>query len=291
VNAETLEPAYAIHHRKPPTSGSTGISWFREVQVVNPSGVQEPTLVVLDLTEWVPTVPELVDLVVPLARDVRSGRLGPLALVICTVDRPTREVLSALAIADDLSLFVATAPDQLADAEPLGRLTETERRTVELMRRLGGRATASTFAAETGLALTAATNRLVGVARKGFLQKADQPRPAGSVYLEPRGAIAANARAEPVPEGVRREVELFAAVAGCAPEVMIAAAGAAYAEAHGSAAESPVAAWLAYREQHASELSERLRQAQEVLADPQRAAVDMSGMSDEDLAELRREFG
>ena len=50
-----------------------------------------------------------------------------------------------------------------------------------------------------------------------------------------------------------------------------------------------------YREYHEPECPlatsyDRLRWAQAMLADPRRAAVEMSGMSREEIAELRREF-
>lgn len=279
--------------RKPPATGPTAaeqIASFREIQVVNPSGVSEPTLVTLDLTDWVPTVEALVELVVPLARNMRSGALGPLSLVVCTADGATREVLRALATADDLALFVAPAPERLAEAEPFGRLTETERRTLETLHSLGGAVSVSAFAEATGLAAPAATNRLVSVADKGFVRKLDRPRPAGALFIDPRSAIVAHELPVALPPAVRHEIDIFAAVAGHDRAGILALARAEFVEHHGVGPGTDIDAWLDYRKRHAGQLSERLRWAQEMLDDPQQAAVEMSGMSTEHLEELRREF-
>lgn len=271
------------------------IARFRDQHVVDPSGVNDPTVIVLDLTAWQPTVSALVEYVVPLAQSTRAGRLGPLALVICTEEPHTREVLRALAQLHDLALFVAPAPDRLSEAEPFGPLTETERGTLEVMQRLGGNVSVADFADATGLAPTAATNRLMSLSQKGFVQKVDRGRPAGSVFLDPRSAVSANkAPHAQLPPALRREVELFAAVAGVSADQMLDAACREYEEDHASLAANPalvVRAWQAYRKRHSGQLSERLRWAQEMLADPARAAVEMSGMADEDIDELRSEFG
>lgn len=292
--------AFWLVQRKPPTTGPTvladDVTRFRELQVVHPSGVGQPTVVTLDLVGWTPPVAALVELVVPLAQGARSRSLGPLAVVVCTDDPSTRDVLRALAETYDLALFVAPAPDRLGEAEPFGLLTETERETLAVMQRLGGRVSVAKFADATGLAAPAATNRLVGVVQKGFLQKVDRPGPSGAMFLDPRAAIAVQeAAADQLPAAVQHEVQIFAAVAGRKPEELLATASAEYTAEHQSSAGTAdvtlLDIWLHYRHRHAGEMSERLRRAQEMLADPRRAAVEMSGMSDEDLDELRREFG
>jgi hypothetical protein len=280
------------YHRVKAPSTTGDIERFRDQQVANPSGVEAPTVVILDLTDWRPMVSDLVKLVVPLARDINAGSRGPLALVVCTKDPAAREVLEALATTKALPMFVAPSPDQLGQAEPLGRLTETARKTLDVMQRLGGRVTVSSFAAATGLAPPAANNRLAGIAHQGYIHRVARPGGAGALYLDPRVATPANlAPAAPLEPALQRELELFAAVQGRPVEELLVAAQAEHTHAHGAPAESLAQAWAAYRERHAGELSERLRWAQQLLADPDRAAVEMSGMSDEDLAELRREFG
>jgi len=296
VAVATDSSAFWLVQRKPPSTGPTvladDVARFRELQVVHPSGVGQPTVVTLDLAGWEPSVPALVELIVPLAQGARSRSLGPLALVVCTDDPSTRDVLRALAETYDLALFVAPAVDRLGEAEPFGLLTETERETLAVMQRLGGSVSVAKFADATGLAPTAATNRLVSVVQKGFLQKVERPRPAGAKYLDPRAALVIDeAAGEQLPAAARRELEIFAAVAGLRPEELLAAAHAEREAAGDAAGVTLLDAWQAYRERHAGQLSERLRWAQEMLADSRRAAVEMSGMSDEDLDELRREFG
>jgi hypothetical protein len=295
VASLTDTPGPRLEERKPPSTGPINIAFFRESQVVNPSGVKEPTVVALDLAEWTPSVPELVELVVPLAQGARSGHLGPLALVLCTSDQPTRDVLRALAETYDLAMFLAPAVNRLGEAEPLGVLTPTERQTLDVMQRLGGVVSVAKFAEATRLAAPAATNRLVSVAQKGFVQKVERPRQAGAVFLDPRAAIPANQPHFPELQARRRrELEIFAAVAGRSPEDMMASAQTEYLEEHGSAPPADehglAAVWADYRQRHAGELSEGLRWAQAMLADAGRASVEMSGMSDQDLDELRRAF-
>lgn len=290
---DTANPA-VLESRWLPTTGPTGepgaITRFRDAQVVNPSGVTQPTVVALELADWQASVPELVELVVPLAQGARSGSLGPLAIVLCTTDSAMRDVLRALAETYDLALFVAPAVDRLGEAEPFGALTPTERQTLAVMQQLGGVVSVAKFADATGLAAPAATNRLVSVAQKGFLQKVERPRQAGSVFLDPRAAMLANHTPQPdLPETVRREVAIFAAVAGVTSDELLERAAREYTSEQDSAA-TLVESWAQYRSRHAGELSDGLRWAQVMLADPARASVEMSGMSDEDLAELRREF-
>jgi hypothetical protein len=295
VASLTDSPAFEQVVSRPPTGEQDEIARYRE-QLVNPSGVKTPTIVALDLEGRIPSVAELVELVVPLAQAARAGSLGPLALVVCTSNPPTREVLRALAQQNDLALFVAPSTDRLTEAEPFGVLTPTERETLEVMHRLGGVVTVAKFADATGLGPSAATNRLVGVQQKGFVQKIERPRAAGSIFLDPRGAIEANAAApHGLPGTLARELEIFAAVRGRRPDELLAEAVAEYRAEHGDApgpgVDGLVHAWTEYRARHAGQLSEGLRWAQAVLADPARVAVEMSGMSDEDLDRIRQEFG
>lgn len=294
VASLTDSPAFELHRTRPPTGEQSEIARYRE-QIVNPSGVKQPTIVALDLEGMIPSVAELVELVVPLAQGARAGSLGPLSLVVCTSNPPTRDVLRALAETYDLALFVAPSASRLTEAEPFGALTPTERETLEVMHRLGGNVTVAKFAEATGLGPSAATNRMVAVQQKGFVQKLERPRAAGSVFLDPRGGIPANAAQGELTAPVRRELEIFAAVRGRRPDELLAEAVAEYRAEHGDAPSPGVVgleeAWTEYRARHAGELSDGLRWAQAVLADPTQAAVEMSGMADEDLERIRREFG
>ena len=188
---------------------------FRE-WVVQASGVKEPTVLALNLEGRFPSAPVLLELVVPLGRAARGRTFGPLAIVLCTEDNATREVLRALAETYDLALFVAPSAERLAEAEPLGSLSPTERETLEVLRRLGGRVTVANFALATGLEPNAATNRLVSVAGKGFVHRVDRPRRDGSLYVDPRAATPGEDPADPtsgdfsLSEPLRRDVKALA---------------------------------------------------------------------------------
>lgn len=292
----TLPQAPRLEMHRPPTHGPmvdrAAIARFRQ-QLVPPTAVQEPTVLAIDLEGRFPVAGVLIELVVPLVQDARSGRLGPVAVVICSSDEGVRDTLRALAYQHRLALFVAPSVEQLGEAEPVGDLTETDLETLETLRRLGGRVTVASFATETGLGAPAATNRLVNLQQKGYLQRVDRPRRAGVVYLDPRAAAPTIAPAALPPE-IGRELAIFAAVAGTEPDQLLAVAWSEWVAAQAVPAHpSPPAlldAWRDYRRRHAGELSEGLRWAQTVLADPTRASVEASGMSDEDLAALREAF-
>jgi hypothetical protein len=70
----------------------------------------------------------------------------------------------------------------------------------------------------------------------------------------------------------KREVALFSAATGKAQKALLGEA------------------WAEYRERHADELREGLQWAQDALANPAEAAVQASGMSAEDIDDVRSAF-
>jgi DNA-binding MarR family transcriptional regulator len=205
--------------RGPDTTGTLddveAIRRFRD-SLVSPSGVTQPTALVVNLEGRFPTPSVLVELILPLAQAVRAGTYGPVALVVCSQDDAVWTVLRALAQAQSLPIFLARSPSELYDAEPAGALTPTEKETLEVLRRLGGRTTVSTFAAATSLEPNAATNRLVNVVNKGFVQRVERPRRQGQLFVDPRAATSEEDPADPtsgdfeVPEPVRSDVRALA---------------------------------------------------------------------------------
>ncbi len=205
--------------RGPDTTGPLDsvdrIRRFRE-NLLEPSGVTEPTALVVNLEGRFPTPSVLLELIMPLAQAVKSGRYGPLALVVCTQDEGTRTVVRALAQSHGVPLFLAESASELGDAEPAGPLTPTERETLAVVHRLGGRTTISSFADATGLEANAATNRLVNVLNKGFVQRVERPRRQGQLFLDPRAARPAEEPADPtrgdydVPTDTRADVRALA---------------------------------------------------------------------------------
>lgn len=205
--------------RGPDTTGPLDdvprIRQFRN-ELLKPSGVTEPSALVINLEGRFPSSAVLVELVLPLAQAAKAGTYGPLALVICTQDDAVRTLIAALAQTNSLPIFLTRSPGELNDAEPAGPLTPTERETLEILRRLGGRTTVSTFAEATSLEPNAATNRLVNVVNKGFVQRVERPRRQGQLFVDPRAARPVEDPADPtsgdfaVPEPVRSDVRAFA---------------------------------------------------------------------------------
>ena len=190
---------------------------------VSASGVGEPTVLAVNLEGRFPTPAALVELAVPLAKSVSSGSYGQLALVFCTPDRATKAVLAALAQANDARFFIADSIDDLRDAEPAGALTAGELETLEMLRNLGGRTTASVFAANASLEPSAASNRLMNVAEKGLVQWQERSRKDGRLFFDPRAAIPAKDPSDPsaadfdVPETVRNDIRALAEAQGRDP--------------------------------------------------------------------------
>lgn len=220
--------SYLESHRLPQLfvrgPGTTGplddvpaIRRFRE-KLLKPSGVSEPTTLVIDLEGRFPSSGVLVELIVPLANAVKSGISGPLALIVCTQDESVRTIIRALAESNDLPIYIAPSSKQLHKAEAVGPLTPTEQETLHVLHELGGRASVSTFAEETGLESNAATNRLVSVMNKGFIKRIERSGRQGQFFLDPRSAqpIEDDIAQHPsdgdygVPKSVRSDVRSFA---------------------------------------------------------------------------------
>jgi hypothetical protein len=188
---------------------------FRD-NLLAPSGVREPTVLAINLEGRFPSPAVLMELVIPLGRVARSRTHGPLAVVLCTTDEAVRTIVRAVAETHDLALFLAPSADRLSEAEAVGTLTATERETLEILRRLGGRVTVASFAEASGLEPSAATNRLVNVAKKGFVHRVERPRREGLLFVDPRVGLPAEDPADPtsgdyhVPEALRRDVEALA---------------------------------------------------------------------------------
>ena len=198
---------------------------------LSPSGVNEPTVLAVNLEGRFPSPAVLLELVVPLGLAARGRTLGQLAFVLCTEDEGSREVLRALAKAYDLALFIAPSVERLSEAEPLGSLTPTEHETLDVLRRLGGRVTVANFAQAIGLEPPAATNRLVNVFQKGFVHRVERPRREGLLFLDPRVATPAEDPADPtsadfsLPESFRRDVKALTDMQGREPTALTSALG------------------------------------------------------------------
>lgn len=156
-----------------------------------PTALPTARVVVLDLNA-VPTPGYLEELILPLARGIRGGSYGPLKLVVSTPDPGVVRFLHYLATAHDLPIYVTSRPDAIAEAKPVGDLTPTELETLDTLAERGGSITASELSTIIGIEATAAGNRLVNLARKGYVYRFTRPKREGDLFVDPRSARLAN---------------------------------------------------------------------------------------------------
>ena len=145
-----------------------------------------PMLGVLHMGAVRPTPGVLRDLVVTVGEDVKAGRYGNFSLFICSEDEDTRSVIGDVAASRNVALFVCSSSADPKDAEPVGVLTAKDRETLHLVSQAGGTVTALSLAEQVNIEKTAAGNRLVTLQKKGYLQRVEQPHPAGDLFVDPR---------------------------------------------------------------------------------------------------------
>ena len=146
-----------------------------------------PNTLVVDLSLAVPLTSSLEEFIVPLARKVMSGFYGPAKLVVCSPDPHVRRAISGLATLHNIGLYISESARTLHDAEPVGT-TLTEQNTIQVIQALGGATTASAFAAKTNLELSAASNRLVNLEKKGYVHRVKRGGREGDLFIDPRTA-------------------------------------------------------------------------------------------------------
>lgn len=146
----------------------------------------KPWIGVIDFGNFVPTPASLREFLVPLGERVRAGHHANFALFVAAPDEATREFVQYLSTAKDFPVFVAPSLDRLNEATPAGQLTPTERETLDVLARVGGTLTAADFAARTGVAVTAAGNRLINLSRRGYVHRIEQSGRAGDLFVDPR---------------------------------------------------------------------------------------------------------
>ncbi|HEX8817018.1 MAG TPA: hypothetical protein VF753_16095 [Terriglobales bacterium] len=108
------------------------------------------------------------DAIVTIGEDIRAGRYGNFSFVVSSEDTPTREVVSDIASAQGLPIFVSTSPTHLEKAEAVGDLTAKDKETLTVVLRAGGTVTAMELAGKLGVEQTTAGNRLIALNKKGL---------------------------------------------------------------------------------------------------------------------------
>jgi hypothetical protein len=162
-------------------------SWNRVIERVMPRDRRHgPMIGILDLAKLRPTPVVLRDVIVAIGEDVRAGRYGNFTFVVSSEDDATRSVVSDIAFAKDVAIFVSSSPNHLEQAEPVGDLTVKDRETLGLVLKAGGTVTAAELAEKLGIEQTTAGNRLIALNKKGYLQRLQRPHPVGDQFLDAR---------------------------------------------------------------------------------------------------------
>lgn len=145
-----------------------------------------PRIGILDFGEIQPVPAALREFLVPLGEGIRSGRYGTFSLFVTAPDDATREFVRYLSTARDFPIYIAPSVARVSEATPAGELTVTERDTLDVLARCGGTLTATQFAATTDTNVTTAGNRLINLARRGYVHRIPQSGRAGDLFVDPR---------------------------------------------------------------------------------------------------------
>ena len=165
-------------------SDRSGASFLRD-RYFPPTAVDRPTIAVLELSAE-PTIGTLQEFLLPLGRRIRGGEYGQLFLVVRSDDEAVAGFVRYLSREYDLPIFVGSSSSGVGGAvTPAGDLTSTDEATMDALRSLGGVSTPPQLAETIGIEPTAAGNRLVNLARKGYVYRVSRPRRQGDLYVDP----------------------------------------------------------------------------------------------------------
>lgn len=160
-------------------------AWIAE-QYLPKTALQERTTVLLDLNGIDATPGALQNLILPIAQQIRDGICGPAKLVIATSDPAIASYVGFLAKAHSLPIFTVSSAGALQDARPAGQLTPTEEETLSALLEFKGEASSPHIAERFDIELTAATNRLVNLEKKGYLFRIAKGGREADVFIDPR---------------------------------------------------------------------------------------------------------
>jgi hypothetical protein len=145
-----------------------------------------PMIGILHLGALRPTPQVLHSVIVTIGEDVRAGRYGNFTFIVSSEDDATRNVVSDIASAQGLPIFISTSSTKLDKAEPVGDLTAKDRETLCFVLGAGGTVTSGQFAEQLGIEQTTAGNRLTALHKKGYLQRIERPHPIGDQFIDSR---------------------------------------------------------------------------------------------------------
>jgi len=230
-------------------------------QAVQPTGVHEPTTLVLNLEGRPPTPAGAYQLVVEVGQRIKSGAWAGIAVVLASSDSSLKAVCQALAETHELPLFWARSVADISQAEPLGKLTPAERETLEALRRQGGIATVGLLADAIGADHTAIGNRVNNLDKRHFIFRIDRPRPSGHVYMDWRIADSGAVSTSPGSSGVtvstswQSDIGALAAMQGVASP------------------EELASAWREFLEKHRDELAQTHERARDAISRRDEAGI------------------
>lgn len=145
-----------------------------------------PMVGVVQLGGAKPTPGVLRDVVITMGEDIKAGRYGDFSLVISSEDEDTRHVIGDIAKAHDVALFVSSSTMDFSGAIPVGSFTGKDRETLDHVLSVGGTVSATELSRQLDVEHTTASNRLVSLHRKGFLQRIGRPHPEPDLFVDPR---------------------------------------------------------------------------------------------------------
>ena len=168
----------------PVWSDRSGASFLRD-RYFPPTAVDRPTIAVLQLSAE-PTIGTLQEFLLPLGQRIRGGEYGQLFLVVQSDDEAVAGFVRYLSREYDLPISVwSSPPGGDAAGSPVGDLTGTEQATIDALRSLGGASTPPQLAETIGIEPTAAGNRLVNLAKKGYVYRVNRARRLGDIFVDP----------------------------------------------------------------------------------------------------------
>jgi hypothetical protein len=145
------------------------------------------SVLVLDLGDARWEAETLLQLLTTAANAVRDAAEGDVVMVVSTTQPSVAQIARMISTYMEVPLYIADSPStkSVAKSAPAGRLTTTERATLTLLAEMGGRVTASDFAAHAALEVTAAGNRLGNLAKRGYVNRVSRSRREGDVFVSP----------------------------------------------------------------------------------------------------------
>ncbi len=221
--------------------------------VIKPTGVHEPTVLVLNLEGRPPTPAGTYQLVVEIGQQIKSGAWKHLVVVLASSDSSLKAVAQALAETHELPIFWTSSVNDVSQAEPLGRLTPADKETLAALRRYGGRATVGLLAEAIGADHTATGNRVSSLDRRHLIFRVDRPRPSGHLYMDPRIADSGAVSTAPNPSGALVSSSLQSDVAALAVMQKVAHP------------DELAAAWREFLSKHHEELARTHERAQDLV--------------------------